>query len=117
LSKSIAARAASEQAIINILLNSVEALPDRGRIEVTTKQTLRNSKAVKVEISDNGPGISISDLPYIFDPFFSNKKKGTGLGLSNVKKIIEAHGGAESVNLRKPQGIRFSFTVPFREVI
>jgi PAS domain S-box-containing protein len=106
-----------EQAIINILLNSVEALPDRGRIEVTTKQTLRNSKAVKVEISDNGPGISISDLPYIFDPFFSNKKKGTGLGLSNVKKIIEAHGGAESVNLRKPQGIRFSFTVPFREVI
>lgn len=106
-----------EQAIINILLNSVEALPDRGRIEVATKQMLKNSKAVKVEISDNGPGISTSDLPYIFDPFFSNKKKGTGLGLSNVKKIIEAHGGAESVNLRKPQGIRFSFTVPFREVI
>jgi signal transduction histidine kinase len=105
-----------EQAIINILLNSVEALPDCGRIEVTTKQTLRDRRAVKVEISDDGPGISNSDLPYVFDPFFSNKKKGTGLGLSNVKKIIEAHGGAESVVLRKPQGIRFSFTIPFREI-
>jgi PAS domain S-box-containing protein len=105
-----------EQAIINILLNSIEVLPDRGRIEVATKQTLRNNKAIKVEITDNGPGISTSDLPYIFDPFFSNKKKGTGLGLSNVKKIIEAHGWAESVTLRKPQGIRFSFTVPFREI-
>jgi PAS domain S-box-containing protein len=105
-----------EQAIINILLNSVEALPDSGKIEVTTKQTLRDRRAVKVEISDDGPGISNSDLPYVFDPFFSNKKKGTGLGLSNVKKIIEAHGGAESVVLRKPQGIRFSFTIPLREI-
>jgi PAS domain S-box-containing protein len=105
-----------EQAIINILLNSVEVLQEKGSIEVVTKLTPRNNKAIKVEISDNGPGISTSDLPYIFDPFFSNKKKGTGLGLSNVKKIIEAHGGVESVNLRKPQGIRFSFTVPFREI-
>ena len=105
-----------EQAIINILLNSVEVLPDSGRIEVVTKQTSKENKAIKVEICDNGPGISTSDLPYIFDPFFSNKKKGTGLGLSNVKKIIEAHGGAENVALRKPHGIRFSFTIPFREV-
>jgi PAS domain S-box-containing protein len=105
-----------EQAIINILLNSVEALPHSGRIEVTTKQTLRDRRAVRVEISDDGPGISNSDLPYVFDPFFSNKKKGTGLGLSNVKKIIEAHGGSESVVLRKPQGIRFSFTIPLREI-
>ena len=105
-----------EQAIINILLNSVEALPDSGKIEVTTKQTLKDRRAIKVEICDNGPGISNSDLPYVFDPFFSNKKKGTGLGLSNVKKIIEAHGGAENVVLRKPQGIRFSFTIPLREI-
>jgi PAS domain S-box-containing protein len=105
-----------EQAIINILLNSIEALPDGGKMEVVTKQTLRDRKAVKVEICDNGPGISTSDLPYIFDPFFSNKKKGTGLGLSNVKKIIEAHGGAESMALRKPKGTRFSFTIPFREI-
>ncbi|MCX5805299.1 MAG: ATP-binding protein [Proteobacteria bacterium] len=88
----------------------------RGRIEVVTKQTLRSNKAIKIEISDNGLGISTSDLPYIFDPFFSNKKKGTGLGLSNVKKIIEAHGVVEKVTLRKPQVIRFSFIVPFREI-
>ncbi len=105
-----------EQAIINILLNSVEALPDNGRIEVTTKQSLKDRKAVRIEISDNGPGISSSDLPYVFDPFFSNKKKGTGLGLSNVKKIIEAHGGAESLVLRKPKGVRFAFIIPFKEI-
>ncbi len=105
-----------EQAIINVLLNSVEALSEKGRIEVSTKQRFRDGRAIRVEISDNGPGISLSDLPYIFDPFFSNKKKGTGLGLSNVQKIIEAHGGVESVTLRKPQGTRFSFTIPFREI-
>jgi two-component system nitrogen regulation sensor histidine kinase NtrY len=81
-----------------------------------TKKTLRSNKVIKVKISDSGPGISTSDLPYIFDLFFSNKKKNTGPGLSNVKRIIKVHGGAEKVTLRKPQGIRPSFKVPFWEI-
>jgi K+-sensing histidine kinase KdpD len=80
-----------------------------------TKQTLRNNKAIKIRFSDNRPGISTSDLPYIFDPFFSNKKS-TSLSLSNMKEIIEAHGRSGKVVLRKPKGIRFSFTAPFREI-
>jgi PAS domain S-box-containing protein len=104
-----------EQAIFNVLLNAVEAFSEAGHIEVTTKQLKRNGGAVRVEISDNGPGISTEDLPFVFDPFFSNKKKGTGLGLSNVNKIMEAHGGSGTVALRKPHGTRVSLTVPFRE--
>lgn len=104
-----------EQAIINILLNAVEVLPQGGNIEIVTKQSRRDGRALQVEICDDGPGIGAEDLPYVFDPFFSNKKKGTGLGLFNVKKIIEAHGGAGSAALRKPHGTRVSLTIPFRE--
>ncbi len=104
-----------EQAMINILLNAVEVLPEGGHIEISTKQLRTDGRALRVEISDDGPGISTEDLPYIFDPFFSNKKKGTGLGLFNMRKIIEAHGGVGNVMLRKPHGARVSLTIPFRE--
>jgi signal transduction histidine kinase len=103
-----------EQAIINILLNAVEILPEGGTIEIVTKQLRRNGHAIQVEISDDGPGISTEDLPYVFDPFFSNKIRGTGLGLSNVNRIIEAHGGTGSVSLRKPHGTKVSLTLPMR---
>ncbi len=104
-----------EQAIINVLLNAIEILPEGGNIEIVTKQLSGNGGAIQVEISDDGPGISLEDLPYVFDPFFSNKKKGTGLGLANMKKIIEAHGGKGSVSVQKPHGTRVSLTIPLRE--
>ena len=104
-----------EQAILNVLLNSVEVMADGGEIEIATKQDSRSGKFIRVEIADNGPGIGPDDLPYVFDPFFSNKKRGTGLGLSNVRKIVEAHHGAVKVTPREPGGIRLSFTVPVRE--
>ena len=104
-----------EQAIFNILLNAVEAFSEGGHIEVTTRRLRKDGGAMVIEISDDGPGISPEDLPYVFDPFFSNKKKGTGLGLSNVKKIIEAHGGMAGVSIRKPKGTRVILTIPVRE--
>lgn len=104
-----------EQAFFNILINAVEALSQEGQIEILTKRLKREGGDIQVEISDNGPGISEEDLPYVFDPFFSNKKKGTGLGLSNVKKIIEAHGGSATVAIREPHGTCISLTIPFRE--
>jgi signal transduction histidine kinase len=94
----------------------VEVLPEGGCIEIITNQLRKDASAIQVEIGDDGPGISTEDLPYVFDPFFSNKKRGTGLGLSNVKKIIEAHGGTGSVAVRKPHGTRVSLTFPLREM-
>ncbi|MCK7480677.1 MAG: ATP-binding protein [Candidatus Moduliflexus flocculans] len=69
-----------------MLLNSVEALPAGGGIGILTRKETSNGSSIRVEITDNGPGITKEDLLYVFDPFFSNKKKGTGLGLSNAKK-------------------------------
>ena len=104
-----------EQAIINVLLNSVEALSSGGEIGILTRKETSNGSSIRVEITDNGPGITEEDLLYVFDPFFSNKKKGTGLGLSNAKKIIEAHGGKVSLTARQGQGIHFCLTIPTRE--
>ncbi len=69
------------------MLNSVEALSIGGEISIFSKMETANGNLIRVEITDNGPGISEEDFPYVFDPFFSNKKKGTGLGLSNAKNI------------------------------
>jgi len=101
-----------EQVALNILLNSVEVLPQGGHLEIVTKKLERDHPSLLVEISDDGPGISPVDLPFVFDPFYSNKKKGTGLGLFNVKKIIEAHGGTASLVNRKPRGTRVGLTLP-----
>jgi PAS domain S-box-containing protein len=104
-----------EQAVINILINSIDALGKGGKIEISAQVPKENRKSLRVEISDNGPGISSEDLPYVFDPFFSSKKIGTGLGLANVKKIVEAHGGSVEVSPRKPSGTVLSLAFPTKE--
>jgi signal transduction histidine kinase len=104
-----------EQAVINILINSIDALGKGGKIDISAQVPRENKKLLRVEISDNGPGILSEDLPYIFDPFFSSKKKGTGLGLANVKKIVEAHGGSVEVSPRKPSGTVLSLTFPTKK--
>jgi signal transduction histidine kinase len=106
-----------EQAIINVLLNSVEALSPGGEIGILTKKEISKGGSVRVEITDDGPGIGEDDLPYVFDPFFSNKKKGTGLGLSNTKKIIEAHGGLVNISVRRQQGTHLSLFIPSRKIV
>jgi signal transduction histidine kinase len=100
-----------EQVVINLLLNSIEAIQDKGEIKITVGRL--KGDAVRVQIADNGGGISPEDLPFIFDPFFSKKSKGTGLGLSNVKKILEAHGGSIKTIPEIPHGVCMSFTVPY----
>lgn len=105
-----------EQAVTNVLLNSLEVLQRGDKIEITTKQESRGGGLVRVDISDTGPGIGTEALPYVFDPFYSNKKKGTGLGLSNVKKIVEAHGGTVRVGSKRPKGTHFYLTIPVRKI-
>lgn len=101
-----------EQAIINVLQNSIDAIPANGWIGITTKYAPRSMSHVEIAIDDNGPGIAQEDLPYVFDPFFSNKKKGTGLGLWNVKKVIEAHGGSVDITSKRTGGVHLSMAIP-----
>ena len=105
-----------EQALINVLLNALDVLEEGGRIEIATRQLRAKGKALRIDITDDGPGIGADDLPYVFNPFFSNKKKGTGLGLSNVRKIIEAHGGTGNITPARPRGTTVSLTLPLMEV-
>jgi PAS domain S-box-containing protein len=101
-----------EQAIINILINSIDALGPGGTIEIATRVLGEKERSLRLDIGDDGPGIPAEDLPYVFDPFFSSKKKGTGLGLANVKKIMEAHGGRVDVSPREPTGTILSLILP-----
>ncbi len=104
-----------EQAVINILLNAIEVLPPGGVLSIATRsRRLDHRLFISVEFSDNGPGVTPEDLPYIFDPFFSKKKKGTGLGLANVKKVVDAHGGKIAASA-SPKGFSLSVLIPVRK--
>jgi signal transduction histidine kinase len=89
--------------LINILGNAAHALPsDHGRIDI--RATPDPGGGVRIEISDNGPGVPERFRERIFDPFFSTKGSGgTGLGLAVTRKIIEEHGGGV-VCLEAPNG-------------
>ena len=67
---------------------------------------------VLIEVNDNGYGIDESDMPHLFNPFFTTKKYGTGLGLTQVKKIIDLHQGSIEVQSRKGEGTRVIVTLP-----
>ncbi len=78
------------QVFLNVFKNSFEAMPEGGRLYISTEVSGDN---VAVCISDTGAGIAEEDIQKIFDPFYSSKVDGTGLGLALTKKTIEVHGG------------------------
>ncbi len=105
-----------EQAVLNLILNSIDAMASGGILEISTGNVeLLDRKMLKMEIKDTGIGISSEHMARIFDPFFTTKTKGVGLGLSNVKKIIEAHGGMIEVNSRVNDGTSFTILLPRSE--
>jgi two-component system, OmpR family, phosphate regulon sensor histidine kinase PhoR len=103
------------QALVNILENSIKHGNPGGNILIKMQPEGENAL---VEISDNGPGIPESDLPYIFERFYrvdksrSRKSGSTGLGLSIVKHIMEAHGAEYSIESIPDQGTTFRFSLP-----
>jgi two-component system phosphate regulon sensor histidine kinase PhoR len=103
------------QALVNILENSIKHGNPGGKILIKLQQKGENAL---VEISDNGPGIPESDLPYIFERFYradkarSRKSGSTGLGLSIVKHIMEAHRAEYSIESIPGQGTTFRFSLP-----
>ncbi len=114
------------QALLNIIINSVEVLSENGKIEIKTEFLKHDSalinyylsigkrigSGVVVTICDNGPGINEKIIDTIFDPFFTTKEKGTGLGLSITHSIITEHNGKIFVFNRKDGGACFSVHLP-----
>jgi len=99
------------QAILNVLSNSVQAVPNKGKIKITTKLL---KKSIKIIITDTGKGIKSKDLDKIFDPFFTTKEvgKGTGLGLSITYNIIEEHRGKIEIDSVLEKGTEVNIELP-----
>jgi two-component system sensor histidine kinase HydH len=104
------------QAILNLLLNALQAIKNSGRIEVGAELNPSDS-ILKIWVEDEGSGIKADQKEKIFDPFFTTREKGTGLGLAIVHKIVENHSG--EINLESPpfgknQGTRITLSIPVR---
>jgi len=100
-----------QQVVLNLINNAVDAIGNNGNIDVTT--SLENGQ-IKIEVRDNGPGISKEQQRRIFDPFYSTKATGhgTGLGLSISYTIIEKLGGTLTCHSDVGQGATFCVLLP-----
>jgi len=101
-----------EQALLSLIVNAIEAVPEQGEIGIRAD---RKKDSTLIEIWDNGPGISADIRGRLFEAFVSTKPGGLGLGLSIVKRIVRDHGGEISVQDRKEHsGTVFALQFPHR---
>jgi signal transduction histidine kinase len=106
------------QVISNLMLNSLDALGERGRVTLrasTSRDPLNGSTRIRITLADSGRGIDVTVLPRIFEPFFTTKGSiGNGLGLWVCKQIIEKHSGTIKVRSRTKDGhgTTFSMVLP-----
>jgi signal transduction histidine kinase len=91
------------QALLNLLRNAREAMPNGGRVVV---QLLASADGLDLIVDDEGVGMPASTRERLFEPFFTTKQHGTGLGLAITRQIAEAHGGGIRVEARVPTGTR-----------
>jgi two-component system, LuxR family, sensor kinase FixL len=107
-----------QQVIINLLVNSIQAIVQSGqptrRIDVET--SIDEDGSVVFSVLDNGPGLASDDLDRIFESFFSTKAAGIGIGLAICQSIITAHGGSISGSNRPNGGAHFRFALPVPRV-
>ncbi len=97
-----------QQALLNLLMNSIQAMAEGGRLRVEAKtvspaENIDSNAAVRITVEDTGAGIAAEDIPFVFDPFFTRNKAGCGLGLAIVHSIVTEHGGRIYIS-SKPGG-------------
>ncbi len=103
------------QAISNIIINSIQAMPDGGKLRINTMRNV-SQKAIAIEIRDTGMGIPQENMDRLFEPYFTTKPDGTGLGLAITYRMIEAHSGEIKVESKEEQGASFTIVLPFSMV-
>lgn len=98
-----------KQAVLNLLVNARQAMPDGGELLVRVE---RVGSQVELSITDTGIGMSPEKIEHCFEEYWSDKKGGTGLGLATTKRIIEEHGGRVTVMSDEGRGTCFSIYLP-----
>ncbi|HEX2968268.1 MAG TPA: ATP-binding protein [Bacteroidales bacterium] len=101
-----------KQACVAMIINASEAVNENGEIILSTSNP--DPSSIRIDITDNGIGISPDDMPHIFEPFFSTKSStsGIGLGLAIVHGIVISHNGKMGVKSEPGRGTTMSFTIP-----
>lgn len=98
-----------KRALLQVMANALEAMPDEGLLEITTAH---QNGMIVIRIVDNGKGIPAAILPHIFDTFFSTKPAGPGLGLPIVHRIISQHRGQIMVDSQEQVGTTVTIKLP-----
>jgi two-component system, NtrC family, sensor kinase len=102
------------QVFLNLINNSLDAMPDGGQLEISSRFDRDNQK-IELTLRDNGPGIDPSALEYIFEPMWTTKPSGSGFGLAIAREIITEHRGQIEVVSEERQGATFSVKLPLIE--
>jgi two-component system cell cycle sensor histidine kinase/response regulator CckA len=107
-----------ERALVNLVVNARDAMPNGGLVRITTREhRLNGTQCVELCVADTGPGIDEADLAHIFEPFYTTRQDagGTGLGLATVLGTAEQHGGTVRVESRAGAGSAFTIVLPAAE--
>jgi signal transduction histidine kinase len=98
-----------KQALLNLLLNAQQAMPEGGEVTI---QAYAEPPGVCLSVIDTGKGMAPEVMAKAFRPFFSTRSGGTGLGLATTRKIVEAHGGTIDVQSEVGRGTKFTLCLP-----
>jgi len=102
-----------QQVLMNLMMNSIDAMKDvDGTRELTIQSQRSENGQVLISVSDTGVGLPPQQAKQIFDAFFTTKTHGTGMGLRISRSIVESHGGSLWAADNSPRGARFQFTLP-----
>jgi two-component system sensor histidine kinase HydH len=100
------------QALMNLVINAMQAVERKGRIEVAARVA---GDTLLIAVRDSGPGISPDKLAAIFEPYFTTKAEGSGLGLWIAQQIVTAHGGRIQAQNIPEGGAVFTMTLPMKK--
>jgi len=104
-----------KRVFINLIDNAIAAMEGKGSIHIKTTFDLI-FQIVRIEVTDEGPGVPIENRDKLFYPYFSTKGRGSGLGLAICNRIISDHDGSIRVQDNKPKGARFIIELTYKPV-
>jgi len=107
-------KSAIASAIQNLIHNSIQVIGAGAEVKLSAATDEQNPDFVRISVSDNGPGVDLTQAEKIFEPFYTTKSQGTGLGLAVVSSVANAHQGRVDVTNNKGGGACFSLFLPIR---